>query len=203
VVGPTTNTLILWYTNCLKNITHFSILTGTTSWGAINHWIQFDNQLTFDFGWIAYNNHIVLCGATCFFSFLQIFGGRMMQPQPEPWHCDTSQVYAGLLQAFDQALDKKHPTMLVSELSRQQAIWELINHMAILPPSNTQNTVEYPSFNQYGWWATILNHIVQEVQLYCREFMGCHRHGSCPKIGISHAAVYKILKEASCEIIES
>jgi len=46
----------------------------------------------------------------------------MMQPQPEPWHCDTSQAYAGLLQAFDQALDKKHPTMLVSELSRQQAI---------------------------------------------------------------------------------
>jgi len=71
-----------------------------------------------------------------------------MQPQPEPWNGETSQAYAGLLQAFDQASENKHPRMLGSELSRQLAIRELINHMAIPPSSNTQKTVEYPSFNQ-------------------------------------------------------
>jgi len=72
-----------------------------------------------------------------------------MQPHAETWSCETSEAYAGLLRAFNQALDKKHPRLPVGELSRQLAIRELINHLTIPPSSNTQNTFEYPAFNQY------------------------------------------------------
>jgi len=73
-----------------------------------------------------------------------------MQPHAEPWSCETSEGSTGLLQAFNQALDKKHPRMLTNELFRQLVTRELCDHMDKPQFSSNQNTAAYPAFNLYN-----------------------------------------------------